>query len=288
MADPTSVLTRSFKDDVSRFEGTIKSAEALVIGGLIAVNQSTGKVQFMDDAQYLMPVGVAVKQKDGDNDNLTGDAGGTYGVVTRAGIVLENVSVTGASAITDLFKLVYATDGQVMSLTRPTTGLPIGFVKKWNATTYCNVQLFSLEGQRILNNIPTKNIICIGRINSHSLEANSAANMLEVDIPQACNIEALYAKPEAFDTGLVAGSLTFNLEIDAVDVTGGVLTLAFGDANAEGDLATKISATAITALNKCKTGSVLQLERVNGGTGFTASKDGWFALYIEITPIPGA
>ena len=288
MADPTSIVQRTEKVDVNRFEGIIKDTEALVIGGLLALNTNTGKVEFMDDAQYLVPIGVASNQAAGNNENLTGNTAGDYSVVAKAGIIISSVLVTGTSAITDVMKLVYATDGQTLTLTRPTTGLPIGFIRKWVSGTTCDVQLFSLESIRVLSQIGTKQTICLGRINSHSIEGTSALDVLSYEAPNGFTIDSFYAKAEGIDSGLVAGDQDFNLEIGGTNVTGGLLTLGFADANAVADLATKISSTAITANNVCKAGDIIQVEMVAGGTGFTADKAGAFALYIDVTPVISA
>lgn len=288
MADPTSIISRKERVDILRFEGEIKDAEALVIGGLLAINTSTGKVEFMDDAQYLVPIGVAAVQLQGDNENLTGNAAGDYSVVAKSGIIIPSIAVTGASAITDVLKLVYATDGQTMTLTRPTTGLPIGFVSKWISATLCDVQLFSLESTRILSAVGTKQTICLGRMNSASLEGTAAADLLSYVAPNGFKIDKFYAKCEGFDAGLTGGAQTFNLEIATVNVTGGVLSLGHADGNAITDLAVEVDATAITALNECKAGDTIQVELVASGTGFTAAQDVWFALYIDITPVIGA
>jgi hypothetical protein len=288
MADPTSLIERKFKEDVNRLDIEIKDSEALVIGGLLALNTLTGKIEFMDDDDNLLPCGIAVKQAQGDNENLTGDATEKYRVIARSGITLENVSVTGAGAITDVGSFVYATDGQTMTLTRPTTGLPIGFVKKWNATTYCDVQLFTLEGSFLQAQLGTKKKIRLGTVNSASLEGTGAADLLSWEAPYAGKITALYAYCEGFDAGLLAGAHTCNLEIGTTNLTGGVLPLGFGDADAIGDLATKIAANAITGNNTFNTGDTITLELVASGTGFTAAQDGVFAIYMDVEPIIGA
>lgn len=284
MADPTSIIAWSYKEDVNRFEGTIKDSEALVIGGLLAINISTGKVEFMDDAANLLPIGIAVKQADGDNENLTGDSGGTYKVISRSGVVLKDCTVVGASAITDTFKLVYATDGQVMTLTKPSVGLPIGFIKKWTSGTTCDVQLFSLEASFLQAQLGTTKQICLGKLWSNAIEGTSALDLMKWTAPFAGKITGFYAYLEKFDAGLVAGAQTFNLEIGATNLTGGVLSLGYENADGSDDLAVKVSSTAITANNEFDAGDEITMELVASGTGFTASQDGCFAIYIEVEP----
>jgi hypothetical protein len=288
MADPTSVVSRDFKEDTNRGVFVIKNAEELVIGGLLALDTVTGKMEFMDDAEKLLPMGVAVKQAAGDNEKLTGDSAGTYSVVARSGVILSSVTVTGASAITDTLKFVYATDGDTLTLTRPTTGLPVGFVKKWITSTTCDVQLFSIEASILQSQLGTVKKVLLGRVNSASLEGTVAADLLSWVAPYAGTIDSLYAYCEGFDDGVVAGAHTLNLEIGTTNLTGGVLPLGFADCDAIDDLATKISASAIAGANRFKTGDVITCELIASGTGFTAAKNGVFAIYMDVTPVLGA
>lgn len=72
----------------------------------------------------------------------------------------------------------------------------------------------------------------------------------------------------------VNGSIVANLEIGGVDVTGGVLTLAFG-AMTRGAV---VQATAITALNTVAVGSLVDFEV----SAATAYDDGRVAIYIVL------
>ena len=151
MADPTVRVRAfsSFHTDATRNDFVINNAEALVPQSLVAVDTADGKLKFADNTTTHLPVGVVVGSVDGLDENLTGDAGGTKKAVTQGSITLKNVSVTGVSAITDIGSLVYATDGQTMTLTAGTS-VPIGVVTKWYATTYCDVYLFNLIESAII------------------------------------------------------------------------------------------------------------------------------------------
>lgn len=286
MADPTALVERTFKVDVDRKDTLIKTSEALVIGGALAIDVTTGLAEFMDDTVDLMPIGIALKQTQGDNESLTGD--GTVKVTSRTGIVLENQTVTGVSAITDTFKLVYMTDGQTFTLTAPTTGNPVGFVKKWRATTYCDVQLFTLSEMVMWCNIPRSDTICLGYIGTNALTGTAALDLLTYTANRRMQIDTLFAYPTNVDNASVAGAQTCNLEIGAVNLTGGVLTLAYTSCDADADIGTKISATAITAANIASAGEVITLELVTGGTGFTADTVSGFMVFMGVTYLPGA
>lgn len=291
MADATALIERAHECEsvANRMEATIKSAEVLVVGGLSSVVYGTGKVENGDDTAALIPTGYVLGSTVGDNSTagLTGNATGDQKVMTSAARMLKDVTVTGVATIADLFKLVYATDNQTLTLTAPTVGLPIGYVKEHVSTTTCHVQLFTLSESLMWGFIPRKETIYLGALMSQAMQGTEAADLLKYTCRKHMTIDTLHAYPNGFDNAAVAGSHTLNLEIGATNTTGGVLTLAFGSCDAEGDLGTKISATAITALNEASMGDVLTLETA-GGTGFTADAVAGFNVYMDVTYLPGA
>ena len=289
MADPTSVLNRTYSVDPSRVTRVIKNAEALVTGALLAHNQALGKCEFADDAASLLPIGVCVGQKDGNNLLLTGDSGGNYSAVARGSIVLENVSVTGVSAITDAGKLVYATDGQTLTLTKPSVGVAYGIVTAWRTSTYCDVYLFSfIEGVLMSMIPPVKKLISLGQISSYALEGSSAIDLVSYTAIEHFTIDSVHLRCIKPDAGLIAGAQTVNLEIGTTNLTGGVVTLGYANCDATADLYVAIDGTAVTAANEVHIGDVITLELIASGTGFTAAKHGIFELYVMATMLPGA
>lgn len=291
MADPTSVINLDATHFVDgRVESVIKSAEALVVGGIAALDITTGKAEFMDDADNLIPLGAIIGAADGDNEShLTGDSGGNYSVVTRGGIVVKSVTVTGASAITDKFKWVYMTDGQTYTLTKPTTGLPVGFVERWRSSTTCDVYLLSPIEALIVSNLVLQETIYLGFIPTNALQGTSAIDIITArPIKRRMQIDSFWAACGAHDNAVIAGSQILNLEINTTDVTGGALTLAFGSADGAADMGVAINATAITAANVANCGDTLSVEMAASGTAFTSDCAAGFHLYIDVTYLPGA
>lgn len=287
MSDPTSAINQSVAVDTNLLDFCIKNAEALVVGGFAGLNLSTGKLEFMDDIDSLVCVGYVIGAKDGDNvSGLTGDSGGTKFAVTRAGEIIKNYSVTGASAITDIGKAVYCTDGQTLTLTKPTAGKPIGHVVKWNTSTYCDVYLYTMSQQLLASQDGQKEVLNIGYIGSNALDAN-ALTLLKITAHSHFKITKFYALPSAYDTGIIAGAKDISLEIDDVAVTGGVISLAYTHCDASGDIGTAVAGTAITATNEVHEGDVIDVVS-NAGTGFTAAKVAGFNLYLEIVHLAGA
>lgn len=292
MADPTSapVLADGYEEDVDRLKTVIKDSEALVLHAPIMLNMSTGKSEFADDADNLLPLGLAISPDDGNPDHLTGDSTYDYKVVTRSNIIVNKISVTGASAITDIGKLVYCTDGSTYTLTKPTTGLPVGFITNWRSSTYCDVYFFGFKDAvnwQIARG--HREIMDFGTFPTNALQGTAAVTLFTA--PAALKhykFISLHAQPMAHDNAAVAGAQTVNLAIGGTNVTGGVLSLGYGDCDAAGDMGTEIDATAITAANEVHEGDVVTLLMAASGTGFTADAAAAFKIYAIIENMIGA
>lgn len=295
MADPTAFVSKfgQVSQDPARSEFPIKDTEALQVNALSAVNLSTGKTEFADDAASLLPNGMVVAANPGNiEESYTGNSGGTNKSVSRGNLILENVSVTGVTAITDVGKLVYATDGQTLTLTRPTTALPVGYVRAWRATTYCDVFLFDFHASWVLSQCsPAPSGYfrkSFGFFPTNAIQGTTAADLRVETAYEHYKILSLHAIPTAYDNAVAAGAQNLNLKIGSTNVTGGVLSLAAASFDATGDMGTVINATAITAENEVHIGDVVTLELVASGTGFTADCAAGFEVFAICEKLPGA
>lgn len=138
-ADLASQKTRGRDKTVSM---VVASGVTIFKGALVAMNKSTGFLVNMSDAANVHFLGVA----------LSGGVGnGTTVKVSVAveGLILEQVSVTGASAVTDVGDLVYATDSNTITLTAGTNPNQIGIVARYHSGTTCDVMLFSALEARL-------------------------------------------------------------------------------------------------------------------------------------------
>lgn len=290
MADATSNQNLSYDAKLAndQCEGEIASSEQVVINGFVSMLYGTGHIDNADDADGHIPFGVAVKQAVGDNssDGLTGD--GSNKVITEAGKTITRVSVTGASSDADNGKLVYATDNQTLTLTKPTTGLPFGFVKRWITSTYCEVRMFTLGEAIMWGFVPRKETVFLGVVSSMALGGTAAADLLKYTLRKHSKITDFYAYPVSVDDAITAGDQTLNLEIGTTNLTGGELNLTEAECDALDDLGTKTSASSITANNEGHEGDVVTVELQSGGTAFTDDKLGAFGLYMDLTILPGA
>jgi hypothetical protein len=145
MTDPVVVINRNPLQEAALKVAPIKTSEPLTIGGLVSILTSSGRAEFSGDAVGLIPAGIVVTALGGDNSaaGLTGNSGGTKSVVCRGSVVVESVVVTGVASVADIGKAVYATDGQVMTLTPTSNTQPSGVIVRWRASTTCDVYLFS-------------------------------------------------------------------------------------------------------------------------------------------------
>ena len=283
MADPTAPLTLGTAVDPNRLEALIKTSEELVIGAYAAIATATGLLQFADSTAGIVPIGYFVGPSDGvvDSDGLfTGD--GTKKAVVRGGVILNSVAVTGASAITDCGKDVWATDGQTLTLTGQTAGRPFGKVHKWKTSTSCDVYCYSWADQ--LQSSSAKEsffYLPLGTHSTNSILGTAAADIYKHTALEPLDIISLHAIPTSYDNACVAGSQTLNLEIGATNTTGGVLTLAYTSFDVVTDLGTVINATAITAANAVAVGDVITLELVASGTGFTPDLPITFEVFAK-------
>ena len=293
MADPTSAInmgSKPYKLNEGRYEFIIKTSEALVLNSLVSMDISTGKIEFADDANNLVPCGMLEYPSDGLVAHLTGD--GTYKAIVKGGII-QCWAVTGATAKTDIGKPVYATDGQTLTLTKPTTGLPHGFVVDWISSTNCDVYLFSfaesIANLNMGNGLYKYELRDLGTFPANALQGTAAATLFTFPASyEHYKLISFHAQCVSHDDAAVAGSQALNLNIDGTNVTGGVLTLAYTNCDAVGDMGTAINATEITAENEVHQGDVLKIEMAASGTGFTADTSAAFKLYAIIQKLPGA
>jgi len=287
MADPTvspNVVFTPQPHPVAK--SPIKNLEALVVSGFVALNRATAAQEFAKAGPNLISTGVVIGSPTTQEGSLTGD--GTKQVVARGGFAIK-YPVTGASAVTDITKSVYAVDGQTLSLTKPAAdAVPVGFVQEWLSGTTCMVYLYSLAEALLVSQVAISQDVFLTRVPSKSLEATTAQDLLTARTFRGhFLIDKFYAVSAGHDTGIVAGAQILNLEIGAVNVTGSDLTLGFASVDGDADLGTITSVTC-SALNEVHDGDTVSVERQSGGTGFTAAKVGAYDLFMSVAALPGA
>ena len=118
----------------------VENAEVIYKHAFVATDAG-GYLDSMDDVAGTRFVGLALEKKTGD----TSAAPPVECRVECGGVLLHDVSVTGASAVTDNNSLVFASDDATLTLTTATNAKAVGYVDRWVSGTTCDVQLFSAE-----------------------------------------------------------------------------------------------------------------------------------------------
>jgi len=129
----------------------VKSSSVVYQGSLVGLEMASGHIVPLDDAADRGFVGIALQ-------NVTGDGTLTCSVQT-IDTVLENVSVTGVTGVTDNGKMVYATTDNDLTLTRPADdAVPVGRFRRYDTGAIGDVEMFSSEVAAIWKQISKQRI----------------------------------------------------------------------------------------------------------------------------------
>lgn len=262
-------------DEFGRF--TVAAGVTIQKGALVSLVVGTGTVTNFNDAEGHQLVGMALEKVVGD---------GTLKIQVRlAGLIIRDRTITGVTGAIHNGRSVYAEDENTFTLAAPSTDAqPVGIVLDADGTN-ADVLLFGVQSAVALQLAGgNRRTLGLGTLNTSMLEAVIAANMKTgIKLQGHGVITRFWARPAGFDAGYVAGSQLLNLEIGGTNVTGGVLTLAFGDIDTEAGSDAEVAATAITGANEFHDGDLLDVERAAAGTGFTAVADTQaYDLFIDV------
>jgi hypothetical protein len=211
---------------------------------------------------------------------VTGDSAASPRPASRQQIQslkLVDVAVTGAADKEDVLKAVYLADNQTMTLTRPAKGELVGYTMEYKGDAKFDVLLLGLA-ERLAANSQAE-LLYLGQLNFGTVIDGN----IRIAFPAPFHGKIL----EVF--GMVAqvmvgadGAININLEIDTVNVTGGVVAMTTA---AGGTLGTKLAGTAVTANNIFREGSAIDVEG-SGAAGTRTS--GILELYARVQRLPGA
>lgn len=198
----------------------------------------------------------------------------------------EILTVAGvANTIADVGCLVHATDDNTYTIaaraartTPGCSGIAIGMIVRHSTTSgKALVQRFSAEGLLLLQLLNQRRLWNLGSFDCDTITAaNLRTGLL---MPCAGNFVAVFAMVDVAITGS-SGTALLNLEIDGTDVTGGVVTVSTAAGGTKG---TRLDGTDITAANRFREGSLLDIEAATV-TDMTAGR---FDLYAVVDGILG-
>lgn len=258
---------------VQVINGDIVYAGSYAIAGTRDAATSSNRGRAMPagviSAGYL-PLGFVDQQRTGD----TSASPIPEASINVEGKIVKNMSITDdAGTIADNFRKVYLTDDQTFTLTRPSEPtMPVGFTTKFVAVDKFDVYFFSLPELALMALCGGDSFTWfLGVIEPSGASGNALTGVVApcagriLSVHTIC-IEAIADADAAY---------TLNLEIDAVDVTGGVVTIATADL-----LGAKQSGTAVTANNRMARGSLVDVELVQGTAG--TAGDGKYGVYAVV------
>jgi len=274
-------LTASVSNPVAganRLSIEIADAVQLYAGGLAALRgpahaTSQGYADALNDEVGHIPLGGWW------SDETLGDTQGDPVVnpennVDIKGKVWRRKAVTGVASRGDIGKLVYASDDNVLTLTRPAANaLPLGVVVEWHTSTTADVLLFGFETLAAISlGGGGSELMCLG---SFDVTISASAN-LATGLVMPCHgvFTDFYAVIDGADLAGAGGDVDINLEIGGTNTTGGVISLLIASPTA----GTKVSGTAFTGAQRFHEGDLVDIEAVVN-TAFTTGR---VVLYANV------
>lgn len=274
--------TRYRTHEPGRANPEVFNAEVLYAGAFVSIgnenhatSEAPGRAEAWSNAAGRTPAGWSQDQQTGDT---------SASPIVRGHIDTQprqvECSVTGAAGDeTDVLKLVYATDDQTFTLTRPSDPTtPVGFIVDYRASGSALVEFFGLREQVLLSlaggsrhqlTIP----VGVGLTTSGNLATGYLA-------PCHGKITSVYGicliGPTDADVDIDA-----NVEIGGTNVTGGVVEMVTADV--AGD---KKAGTAVTAANVFHAGDAIDIEGTVNTAG-TVTDPGLYLIVIEYVALPG-
>ena len=276
---------RTYRGEARQAFQAVNAIE-LYAGAIAAINSrghgtvaSRGRAPPMTDRNIVHPVRRALSRPTG----APAAAPIVEASIHTGGGIIQSVSVATSASVADHLRLVYMTDDDTFTLARPAAAaIPVGFIVRWITGTTCDVQIFSLtefvmnamagQGQALLN---------LGTVCPVLAAAGNLATGIRA--PHHGFITEVFAickrKPTDADV-----HMDIQLEIGGTNLTGGIVTLDFGDAVAD-----KKAGTAVTGTNEVHDGDLIDIEALAAGfVAGTATDVGQYDVYAVVQPEPGA
>jgi hypothetical protein len=210
---------------------------------------------------------------------VTGDASATpptKATLQLNDFILYKATVTGVTAVTDQFKLVYASDDDTLTLTAQTNRpVPCGVIVRWYTSTTCDVLMFGAVSQaKMALNGSCYTTMHLGNFLCASITAGAGPVDIRTGHVLSGHGEfvSVWAMIGAAIVG-AGGAANINLEIGGTNVTGGVVALAEADA-----VGAKKSGSAVSGAAEFHDGDLLDVE----ASSVVAMTAGTFDLYARV------
>lgn len=265
MANATTAATTAEQVDVNSKVSILKTSEVAYKKRFTSIDITTAKIENAKNTAGFVPAGYFVAESGGlDVDNKTGD--GAIKWVSHGGKILKRITLIAVTAVTQEGAFFWCSDNQTPTITAVEGVIPHGYVHRFVSSGVVDLYFFSPAEVNIMQAMGGPFRTFQTRIESLMLEGTSKITLAK----WKCNFKGKVISARAvtvFDSTCAAGDQDLSLEIDAVAVTGGVITVV--QSNTQGLV---VAGTAITATNDIDHGSELSLVLDASGTGFTASE----------------
>lgn len=278
----SAAISRNNVDDISVIGPQVVNAAVLYAGAYQCINSrdhgtsaSIGRVEPYTSTANMIPAGFQRAE------NKTGDTSASP--IPRSNlwvgpVIVKSLAITGlGGTFADVGRVFYASADDTFTLTRTDPDIALGIITDFQTSSVATARFFSMAELAIL-------AMCgggqatwfIGTVNGVESAGNHITGYV---LPCHGRFTANYGIVSEPITDADA-TATFNFEIGAVDVTGGVITWATADV-----LGDKKAGTAITALNVFHAGDLLDVECAAGTAGTAA--DGYMNVYATVLMEPG-
>jgi len=272
MADLSASITRAVKGaaglaaEVANSVQTYAGAWAGLRGPDHATTQ--GYLDGFDDEKGMIFLGGHL------DSQVLGDTTATIPPENRLNVepkIYPQATVTGVASRGDIGKVVYLTDNNTLTLTRPTLATPIGYVTEWSSSTTCDVFMFGTAAQAAVDLAGQgSQVFHLGHYNAAAI--TDADVVTSYPLPFHCSLESLFAVCTVAIAG-GGGTTTLNCEIGTTNVTGSLaVTTAAG-----GTKGTVLS-QALSGSNVGHSGDLLSVE----ATSTSSISGGEFDLYVQV------
>ncbi|MGE0431117.1 MAG: hypothetical protein AB7K09_15325 [Planctomycetota bacterium] len=167
MTDLSSNTSRSYRSRLHSLALLTTNGEEYYAGSAVGLKLSTGRAVCVSTSstEHVRFVGWCEQRVSGDGTNTV--------AVRCDGAVIERATVTGASAATDVGQLVYMTDDQTFTLTRPSAdAVPVGIVSRWHSGTTCDVLSLTIGESLALDSARPRETRMLGTVGLNSIALN--------------------------------------------------------------------------------------------------------------------
>ena len=235
-----------------------------------------GRVQAWNDEEGAIPFCFSIKGDTTGDTTLADPPDSNLDIFPR---IIKGLAVAAlVGNITDVSRLVYATDDNTFTITRPALTAPLGIIVASVSAAAADVLFFGADTMMAMalagQGLTTWHL---GTISGNVSGSGNGATGIEA--PHRGRILSVYG---SIITNLNGGGadLDINLEIGGANVTGGVIPWLLADAQGA-----KKAGSAVTddGANLFHQGDLIDIEIAMN----TASTDGYMAVYANVLCEPG-